>query len=48
MFHVKQLIVAIANNLNFPEEDHRVYESEGLVVESAREPAEFPEPETFP
>ena len=34
--------------LHFPKEDHRVYETEGLVVEGAGEPAEFPEPEVFP
>ena len=45
-FHVK--LFSMPATLNFPKEDHRVYESEGLVVESAREPAEFPEPETFP
>lgn len=34
--------------LHFPEEYYRVYETEGLVVEGAGEPAEFPEPEAFP
>ena len=33
--------------LNFPEEDYRVYETEGLVVGCAGEPAEFPEPENL-
>ena len=33
--------------LYFPEEDYRVYETEGLVVECAGEPAEFPEPENL-
>ena len=33
--------------LNLPEEDYRVYETEGLVVECAGEPAEFPEPENL-
>lgn len=34
--------------LHFPKEDHGVYETEGLVVEGAGQPAEFPKPETFP
>ena len=34
--------------LHFPEEYYRVYETEGLVVEGAGQPAEFPKPETFP
>ena len=34
--------------LHFPKEDYGVYKTEGLVVEGAGQPAEFPKPEAFP
>ena len=44
----KNVGFTMPTQLHFPEEDYRVYETEGPVVEGAGQPAEFPKPETFP
>ena len=44
----KNVGFTMPTQLHFPEEYYRVYETEGLVVEGAGQPAEFPKPEAFP